>query len=182
MKNTVIPGLSNYPIFRFWLLMLSAAITTQSEAQLVAPDTNKPFAPQVLPGKGLKEFDFFYAGEAKSRNMYIIRDGKITWSYIDTTGRGEISDAVLMTNGNVLFAHQFGVTLINRNKKVLWNYDTPEGYETHTAQPIGNDHVVFVQNGNPAKVVVMNIRTNRMVKEFMLPFKSGTHGQIRQAR
>lgn len=185
MKNKVTISLTNCYPFRLWalmLLMLSAGITMQSKAQPVAADANKPFAPQVLPGKGLKEFDFFYAGEAKSRNMYIIRDGKITWSYIDTTGKGEISDAILMANGNVLFAHQFGVTLIDRNKKVLWNYDAPEGYETHTAQPIGTDHVVFVQNGNPAKVIVMNIRTNRMVKEFVLPFKSGTHGQIRHAR
>ena len=79
------------------------------------------------------QFDFFYAGEAKTRNMYIVRNGKIAWSYIDTTGRGEISDAVLMANGDVLFAHQYGVTLINRSKKVLWKYHAPEGFETHTA-------------------------------------------------
>ncbi|MGY4385861.1 hypothetical protein ACVWYN_002909 [Pedobacter sp. UYP24] len=139
-------------------------------------------APKELPGKGLKQFDFFYAGEAKARNMYIIKNGKIAWSYIDTVGKGEISDAVMLTNGNVLFAHQFGITLINKDKKVLWKYDAPDGFETHTAQPIGEDHVIFVQNGNPAKVCVMNIKTNTVVKEFAIPFKSGTHGQIRHAR
>lgn len=143
---------------------------------------DKPAAPDILPGKGLKQFDFFYAGEAKSRNMYIIRKGQIAWSYIDTVGKGEISDAILMQNGNVLFAHQFGVTLIDRNKKVLWKYTTPDGFETHTAQLIGKEHVVFVQNGHPAKVFVINIKTNQIVKEFVLPFKSGTHGQIRHAR
>jgi hypothetical protein len=143
---------------------------------------DKHVAPAVLPGKGLKQFDFFYAGEAKSRNMYIVRDGRITWSYIDSLGKGEISDAILMSNGNVLFAHQFGVTLINRDKKVLWKYNTPDGFETHSAQPIGKEHVVFVQNGNPAKVFVMNIKTDQIVKEFVLPFKSSTHGQIRHAR
>ncbi|MET4080913.1 hypothetical protein ABIB40_000857 [Pedobacter sp. UYP30] len=162
------------------ILGLMTSFSKQSTAQTAAAD--KPAAPTTLPGNGLKHFDFFYAGEAKSRNMYIVRNGKITWSYIDTVGRGEISDAILMDNGNVLFAHQFGVTLINRDKKVLWKYDAPEGFETHTAQLIGKDHVVFVQNGNPAKVFVMNIRTNKVVKEFVLPFKSGTHGQIRHAR
>ncbi|QHT71820.1 hypothetical protein GXP67_36735 [Rhodocytophaga rosea] len=154
--------------------------STQSTAQTVSAD--KSLAPAVLPGKGLNQFDFFYAGEAKWRNMYIIRNGQITWSYIDTVGKGEISDAVLMKNGNVLFAHQYGVTLINRDKKVLWKYNAPEGFETHTAQPIGKEHVVFVQNGNPAKVFVMNIRTDKAVREFEIPFKSGTHGQIRHAR
>jgi hypothetical protein len=140
------------------------------------------FCSTIASGQGLKQFDFFYAGEAKSRNMYIVKKGKITWSYIDTLGKGEISDAVLMSNGNVLFAHQYGVTLINRDKKVLWHHDAPEGFETHTAQPIGTNHIVFVQNGNPAKVFVMNIHTNKVVKEFSIPFKSGTHGQIRHAR
>ncbi|MGY3052557.1 hypothetical protein ACVWYG_000747 [Pedobacter sp. UYEF25] len=161
-------------------LGLMTSFSNQSTAQIAAAD--KAVAPATLPGKGLKQFDFFYAGEAKSRNMYIVRNGEITWSYIDTLGRGEISDAILMANGNILFAHQFGVTLINSYKKVLWKYDAPEGFETHTAQLIGKGHVVFVQNGNPAKVFVMNIKTNKVVKEFVLPFKSGTHGQIRHAR
>ncbi|CAN5360691.1 hypothetical protein BH11BAC3_BH11BAC3_06590 [soil metagenome] len=141
-------------------------------------------APEVLPGKGLAAFDFFYAGEAKDRNMYIVRKGKIVWSYIDTTGKGEISDAVLLSNGNILFAHQFGVTLITPDKKVLWNYDAPEGTEIHTAQPIGKDHVVFIQNGNPAKLQVINIRTGKTVRAFELPVKNpaGVHGQFRHAR
>jgi hypothetical protein len=162
-------------IGRLGVLLICIAFRQQAEAQ-------QPNTPAVLPGKGVQQHDFFYAGESKTRDMYIVRHGNITWSYIDTAGKGEISDAVLMPNGNVLFAHQFGVTLINRDKKILWNYDAPDGFETHTAQPIGNDHVVFVQNGNPAKVFVMNIRINTVEKEFPLPFKSGTHGQIRHAR
>ncbi|SDD45795.1 hypothetical protein SAMN05216464_101785 [Mucilaginibacter pineti] len=179
MKNISTPGLYEYHRVKLAVvitLLLSIGAGKQLLAQTVAA------APDVLPGKGLKQYDFFFAGEGKVRNMYIVRNGKITWSYIDTTGKGEISDAVLMANGNVLFAHQFGVTLINKDKKVLWNYDAPEGFETHTAQLIGDDHVVFVQNGNPAKVFVMNIKTNAVEKEFVLPFKSGTHGQIRHAR
>lgn len=164
------------------ILMLSAGFFKHAFSQTNTSNTSKQAAPKVLPGNGLKHFDFFYAGEGKSRNMYIVQNGKITWSYIDTTGKGEISDAILMKNGDVLFAHQFGITLINHDKKVLWNYDTPEGFETHTAQPIGKDHVVFVQNGNPAKVFVLNIKTNKVEKEFPIPFKSGTHGQIRHAR
>lgn len=162
------------------MLMLLAGVMNVCKAQ--QPADTIPFAPAKLPGKGLKQFDFFYAGEGKSRNMYIIKKGKIAWQFTDSTGRGEISDAILMANGNILFAHQFGITLIDHDKKILWNYDTPEGFETHTAQLIGNDHVVFIQNGNPAKVFVMNIHTNKVEKEFVLPFKSGTHGQIRHAR
>lgn len=166
------------------LLLLVIVLLNDVLGNTISAQTSieRPVAPADLPGKGLKQYDFFYAGEAKSRNMYIVRNGQVTWSYIDTTGRGEISDAILMKNGDVLFAHQYGVTLIDRYKKVLWQYQAPEGTETHTAQLIGREHVVLVQNGNPAKVLVINIKTNQVEKEFAIPFKSDTHGQIRHAR
>jgi hypothetical protein len=138
----------------------------------------------VLPGKGLAQHDFFYAGEQKQHKMFIVRKGQIVWSYVDEHSRGEISDAVIMSNGNVLFVHQYGVTLISPDKKVLWNYDAPQGTEIHTAQPIGKKHVLFIQNGNPAFLRVVNIKTGATVREFEL--STGTpdkvHGQFRHAR
>ena len=32
----------------------------------------KPVSPANLPGKGLAQHDFFYAGEAKTQDMYIV--------------------------------------------------------------------------------------------------------------
>ena len=125
-------------------------------------------APAVLPGNGLAQHDFFYAGEQKQQQMFIVRKGKVAWSYLVADSKGEISDAVRLSNGNILFAHQFGVTLITPEKKVLWNYDAPAGTETHTAQPIGTKHVVFIQNGDPAILRVVNIATNQIVREFPL--------------
>jgi hypothetical protein len=37
----------------------------------------KSFVPAALPGKGLAQHDFFYAGEAKAERMLIVRGGKI---------------------------------------------------------------------------------------------------------
>jgi hypothetical protein len=144
----------------------------------------KPAFPSILPGRGLAQHDFFYAGEAKSQDMYIVRGGKIAWEFHDSAGKGEISDAVLLSNGDVLFAHQFGVTLINRDKKVLWNYDAPAGTEIHTVQPIGKDRVLYVQNGDPAKVVVVNIVTGKTEREFVVPVRDpkSVHGHFRHAR
>jgi outer membrane protein assembly factor BamB len=140
--------------------------------------------PAVLPGKGLAQHDFFYAGEAKTQDIYIVRKGKVAWEFHDPNGKGEISDAVLLSNGRVLFAHQFGITLIDREKKVLWHYDAPPGTEIHTAQPIGKDRVVYVQNGDPAKVVVVNIVTGKNEREFVVPVKNpkSVHGHFRRAR
>ncbi|MDR3653387.1 MAG: hypothetical protein P4L34_10525 [Paludibacter sp.] len=143
----------------------------------------KPFAPAALPGNALSHFDFFYAGEAKQENMYIVRNGKIVWSYTHPTS-GEISDAVMLSNGNILFAHQHGITEVTQNKKVVWNYDAPEGTEIHTGQPIGKKYVIFVQNSNPAKLIVMKKKDNSIVKELVLPTANpaSIHGQFRHAR
>src|SRR5208282_5381655 len=140
--------------------------------------TNAPSAAASLPGNGLAQHDFFYAGEAKTRDMYIVRGGKVVWAYHVTTGKGEISDASLLSDGNILFAHQFGVTLITPDKKALWNYDAPPRCEVHTAQMIGTNHVIFIQNGPEPKLFVANIGTGKMEKE--IPLIAGntnsTHG------
>ena len=177
---------------RFIALILAAgavcavtpAVGQPAQPAAAAPAAEKPGAPSILPGRGLAQHDFFYAGEAKTQDMYIVRSGKVVWEFHDPAGNGEISDAVLLSNGNVLFAHQHGVKLIDANKKVLWNYDAPAGAEIHTAQPIGKDRVLYVQNSDPAKVVVVNIVTGKTEREFTLPVKNpqSVHGHFRHAR
>jgi outer membrane protein assembly factor BamB len=144
----------------------------------------KPVAPEKLPGKGLAQHDFFYAGENKTMHMFIVRKGQIVWQYEVTDGRGEISDAMLLSNGSVLAAHQFGISLISSDKRVLWHHLAPTGTEIHTAQMIGKEHVMFVQNGKPAQVFVINISSGKTVRQFELPvnYPESTHTQFRQAR
>ena len=143
-----------------------------------------PIAPATLPGQGLAQHDFFYAGEAGTRDMYIVRAGKVVWSGHDPAGRGEISDAVLLSNGNILYAHQFGVTLITPDKKVIWNYNAPTNCEIHTAQPIGTNHVVFIQNGPEPGVFAANLAAGKVERKFSLPVGNpkSTHGEFRHAR
>ncbi|WP_167613707.1 hypothetical protein [Maribellus sediminis] len=150
-------------------------------------ETEKAGITDSIALRDLSRHDFLYAGEAKVQDMYILKNGKIAWEYKgprDQGYMGEISDAVLMNNGNILFAHQRGITLITPEREVLWHYDTPEGYETHTAQPIGENYVVFVQNGNPAQVFVVNIKNGETVKSFEVPVKNpkNSHGHFRHAR
>lgn len=140
--------------------------------------------PAVLPGAGLAQHDFMYVGESHDRNIYIVRGGNIAWSYSDPAGKGEITDAVMLSNGNILFTHQFGVTEITPEKKVVWNYDAPEGHEVHTAVPIGKERVMYIQNGDPAVLRVVNKVTGATEKEIPLKTKMppSTHGQFRHMR
>ena len=134
--------------------------------------------------ENLARHDFFYAGQSKHQRMYILRNGQVAWYYQNPNGRGEISDAVLMSDGHVLMAHQYGVTEVDANGQTVWAYAAPDGTEIHTAQPIGRSNVVFVQNGRPAKVVIMEIPSKRIIREFEVPTneKGSVHGQFRNAR
>jgi len=146
--------------------------------------TPGPLAPDVLPGSGLAQHDFFFAGEAHTEDMYIVRKGKIVWSYHVPGGKPEISDATLLSNGNVLFAHMGGVTEITAGKQVVWNHDAPPGTQIHTAQPIGHDRVLYIQNGLKPAVYVVNIVTGKT--ELQFPLEAGNpknvHPQFRHAR
>lgn len=161
------------------MLMASLSIMSQTESS-----HNQSQASSVLLNEDLTRFDFFYAGEAKKLSMYIIRNGVIDWSYTYPADRGEISDAVMLSNGNVLFAHQYGIAEVTPNKKIIWSYDTPEGTEIHTAQPIGRKYVIFVQNGDPAKIVVINKNNGEITKELTIPVGNpkNIHGHFRNAR
>ena len=132
----------------------------------------------------LSRHDFFYAGQSKKQRMFIVKDGKVRWQYYNKKDRGEISDAVLLRDGHILIAHQYGIAEVTQDDKTIWSYLAPEGTEIHTIQPIGKNHVIFIQNGKPAKAIVMEIPSTRIVQEFELPYneKGSVHGQFRNAR
>ncbi len=144
----------------------------------------QPMAPAELPGKGLAQHPFFYAGEDKAQSMFIVKDGKIAWSHTMPSSRGEISDAFLRANGNILFAHQFGVTEISPQKSIVWHLDAPPGREIHTAQPLAGERVMYVENGDPPRSVVVSKATGKTDLEFVLPVKNpkSVHGQFRHVR
>lgn len=140
----------------------------------------------LLPAKAqesdLSRHNFLYAGQSKQLRLFKVENGRVSWMHHATNWRGEFSDAILMTDGHILLAHQYGIAEINQEHQVLWSYAAPPGTEIHTIQPIGQHHVVFVQNGHPAMVRIMEIPSLRIVHEFEIPASKGVHGQFRNAR
>ena len=132
--------------------------------------------------RSLSRHNFLYAGESKKQRIFIVKDGKVDWTWYNPNGRGEISDAILLNNGHVLVAHQYGICEVTPEGETSWSYAAPEGTEIHTIQPIGRKHVLFVQNGQPAKVVVMQIPDCQVVYEFKVPSSEKVHGQFRNSR
>jgi hypothetical protein len=140
------------------------------------------------PGNGLAQHPFLYCGEWQNRSidkqtMHIIKGGKIVWSYTNPH-RGELGDCTMLSNGNIVFSRQFGASEITPDKRIVWNYEGPPKTEIHTTFPVGKDKVLIMQNGNPAKALLIEKKTGRVVREQILPTRSpdGIHGQFRHIR
>ena len=144
-----------------------------------------PDAPEGLPGHGMAEHPMLYIGEGYNK-ILLVNDGKVAWTYSTGTG-GEYDDAWMLSNGNVLFSRLQYVAEVTPEKKVVWRFDAPAGTEIHTCQPIGMDKVLFVENGLPPHLVVMNIKTGKKEVDHVLPAISETdkrtvHAQFRRVR
>lgn len=150
-------------------------------------------AGEQLPGRGLNQHPFLYVGEWDTRHpeaqsMFLVRDGKVVWKHsmplrTATGAAQEFDDVTMLPNGNIVYACMSGAGIITPEKKILWEFKCPPGTETHSCQPIGQDSVLMVLNGNPPKVLIINTVTGKTLREIMVSTAStNTHGQFRHVR
>ena len=159
-------------------LGLTDSVLADPAAVTVTNTNQAEYAPAVLPGNGLAQHSFLYTGEWDHRltnqTIYLVQDGRVTWSYRipinDAKGTlQELGDATRLSNGNIVFCRKVGASEVTPDKQIIWNLDAPEGTEIHSVQPIGLDRVLVTQNGNPAKLMLINIVTGQTEKELTLP-------------
>jgi hypothetical protein len=145
---------------------------------------NQP-VPPGLPGSGMAQHPMLYIGEGYNK-IFLVNEGKIVWTY--STGSGwEYDDAWMLSNGNILFSRMQYVAEVTPNKQVVWRYDAPAGTEIHTCQPIGLNKVLFVLNGLPPRLMIVDIKTNKVEVQHELPAPGMTdtrtvHAQFRRVR
>jgi hypothetical protein len=146
-----------------------------------------------LPGKGIKQHDFLYAGEMdrrkpKAQSLFLVKGGKVVWQYsiplFTATGQvQEFDDATLLSNGNIVYTCMSSAGIITPEKNIIWQYICPPGTETHSCQPIGKDSVLMVLNGPIGKVLIFNTAINKLLKEILIPTsEKNPHGQFRHVR
>ncbi|HEY2585777.1 MAG TPA: hypothetical protein VGI81_08440 [Tepidisphaeraceae bacterium] len=146
--------------------------------------TTQP-APTDLPGNGLARHPMLYIGEGYNK-MFLVNGGKVIWTY-QTGGGNEYDDVWMLSNGNILFTRMQYVAEVTPQKQVVWRYDAPPGTEIHCCQPIGLEKVLFIENGLPPRLRVMNIKTGTMevthdLPMLMPPDPKKVHPQFRRVR
>lgn len=186
---------------RATLLFLVIAAGCAGKQPAPAPAAPPPALGKANPASvGLDRHDALYCGEWQLTNpgetMYLVRGGKVVWSHA-IPDKDELGDCTMTSNGNVVFSRKsFGAQEITPDLqagsggKIVWEYQEDPGTEVHTAQPVGADKVLVMQNGTPAKLMLIDKRkapscrsTEACVEKAWTPeSKGGTHGMFRHVR
>ena len=161
---------------------MAAVKPLESPAESLAGGIGGKFA-----GSGIRRHSFLMVGE-ENPTIFMIKGGKVIWTYRLPKSKRftELDDVTQLTNGNIVFDTGTGAREITYpGKKVVWNYEGPPHTQIHCAQPIGLNKVLIMQNGNPAKLLIINIHTRKIIKEMILPTREPAtkwmqvHGQFR---
>lgn len=173
------------PLGRPLRMFTDPSVPQMAPSETEAPRTWKEKSvPKGLPGKGLAQHPMLYIGEGYNK-ILLVNKGKISWTY--STGPGwEYDDVWMLSNGNILFTRMQYIAEITPDKKVVWRYDAPAGTEIHGCQPIGKNKVLFIENGLPPKLKIMEINLNKVLVDQPLPFPGPdlkwVHGEFRRVR
>jgi len=147
-----------------------------------------PALAQTQADNGLTRHPFLLSGEWDHRKseqtLYLVRDGRLSWSYAMGGEGVELGDASLLPGGNILFAHKTGASEVTPDKRIVWTIDARANAEIHTLQPLPHGRVMVVENGNPARLMVIHLKSGKLEKQLILPVPNPDkpHIQFRRVR
>jgi len=101
----------------------------------------------------------------------------IEWDFDVPVGQ----DVWRLPNGNYLVSHVRGAWEVTPEKQTVWRYDSPEGTEVHTCQPLPDGNVMVIECGT-SRIVEVD-RAGQIVKEVKLKTSTANvHLQFRNGR
>jgi len=68
--------------------------------------------------------------------MYIVRDGKVVWTLLDSR-QGGTRDCTMLRTETSFFSRRFGASEVTPDKKIVWDYAGAPNTEIHTTYPMG---------------------------------------------
>lgn len=151
------------------------------------------FAPAQLPGRGLAQHDFVYAGEWDTRkpeaqSLFVVRGGRVECRarislHSAAGGAQEFDDASLLPDGNLLFARMSGAGELRPDGRAVWDFACPPGTECHSVQAVGRHYALLALNGTPPQALILDRRDGRIVRRLAVPTTTpNSHGQYRHIR
>ncbi|NYF80016.1 hypothetical protein [Granulicella arctica] len=124
--------------------------------------------------------------------MHLIRGRKEVWNYsiprrlLSQEGAKfkNLGDCTRLSDGNILFSRKTGTDIITPNKRVIWSYYAEIGTEVHSVQAIGTNRVRLTQNGNPAKLMLVEVPSGKLTRQIVIltSHLDEVHDQFRRAR
>ena len=164
----------------------SSTLATEGIFRIDATVVNVPGVPTPpeLPGDGMNEHAFLYAGEWQNasfehQRMFRVVGGRVTWTY-ELPEPGEFGQINTLANGNILFARLHGASEISPDGRRVWDYPAPAGTEIHTCRPVDADHVFLVVNGVPAAAILVRKSDNAVIHRVEVPTSgSDPHAMFR---
>jgi hypothetical protein len=158
--------------FRTLALVLPAIVSVWAALPAEAADDAKPVPIQTGTGHRFACTD--YSGN----KVFIVgADGKVEWEY--TTGTCD--DLWVLPNGNLLFNTGHGVLEVDRNKKIIFSYESPS--EVYACQRLANGNT-FVGECTAARLIEVE-PSGKIAFELPIPPpdpKYAGHAYIRNAR
>lgn len=157
-------------MFRTFLLPVFALLS----ALTAAAEEPKPPIPSAATGTG---HPFICTDTTLGKVIRVSVEGKIEWEFLAPV----CQDAWLLANGNYLFTNIRGAKEVTPDKKVVWEYNSPDKTEVHSCQPLSDGSVLVAECGTKRLVEVD--REGKIKKEIKLDTKmQNTHMQVRVAR
>ena len=143
-------------------------------------------------------FDYLWAGEwqggeaAGTQKMYIVRSGKIEWTYIERM-MCEFDDTWMRSDGSIVMSERRGAREIKGEKdtSTVWyiaqNVDGAGAQgELHVMQPIGLDKVFYIVNkGSYSLGYLVRTKTKDTLQQWRIPgnpTNTSIHMNFRHAR
>ena len=182
--------MKNLPPRRWWFAAMVVFLLAGTSTTCAHAPAN-PATPAPPVDSSLARHDFLYCGEWQTdrpgEHIYLVRGGKVVWSH-EIPDKEELGDCTMTSTGHVLFVRkQHGAAEIlpdlatGKGGQITWSYPGAPGTEVHSVQPIGLDKVLVMQNGQPAKLMLITKATGEMTV-WELPSTKNVHAQYRHVR
>jgi len=85
----------------------------------------------------------FIGGSYHGKIFIVARDGHVVWEY----PARNCQDVFMLKNGTILFNTRDAAMMVNRDKKILWEYKPKGRCEVHSAAPLPNGNVLITVSG-----------------------------------